>query len=458
MEENEGLSKVIRTLAVRVDNDLGVTLYINRAFYESLIQESKIAVLQHEINHLLRKHLIRIEDRNSFCWNLAADLAINQHLKGLPYGSLCPKCNIVILPVNNKLVDKCPKCKLALDLKKDICECLLIEKFKIEGKKVKLEPDQPAEKYYDILWKELPKIVIQIGGQITQQREQDAKGQIGKGNGENKEGEGNQQQGDGKGEKQSNTIGSGWVEINGEKIPFAFDDHGVWSTGADNKEMAHEKIKDMVSKAVAQMEERTQGTMPGYLKELIDSCLKHKTLNWKSELRRFVGYEEFAKFIPTRKKLNRRYPLMPGNKVLRKAHMLVACDSSGSVGDEEFAKFFKEIDMIRHAGVSITLVECDADIQSVEEYKRLPPKVKRIGYGGTDFRPVFKLVKDGKYKKFKLTTKKVDGIIYLTDGAGTYPSPKDITTPVIWVIIASQENNKYGYSEKLGRRVVMKED
>ena len=181
-------------------------------------------------------------------------------------------------------------------------------------------------------------------------------------------------------------------------------------------------------------------------------------MNWKSELRRFIGYEEFAKYITTRKRLNRRFPLMPGFQVQRKAHMLVAVDSSGSVGDDEFAKFFKEIDFMRAAGIKITYVECDADIQKVAEYKKRPT-IERIGYGGTDFRPVFELAASGHYKSRHsgqefFIKHKIDAVIYCTDGAGSYP--QKISCPTIWVMTAQHQD--YGWNEKLGKKLVMVDD
>jgi predicted metal-dependent peptidase len=223
--------------------------------------------------------------------------------------------------------------------------------------------------------------------------------------------------------------------------------------------MAHEKIKEMVKKAVHAVTEKSQGTLPAWLKGLIDECLEHKTISWKSELKRFYGFREFANYVPTRKRLNRRFSIIfPGYKIKRKAHIVVATDSSGSVNDEDFAKFWAEIGMMFSAGVSITHVEIDADITHVQPYQRKPPRgkgIKRYGYGGTDFRPVFKFVKKGVYKngnreEFKLKTK-VDGLIYCTDGYGTYPDK--ISCPTIWVM--TKDHSTSGWKPSLGKVIVM---
>jgi len=513
--------KVVHTLAVNITSDLKPNLFVNTSFYNSgdydpdnpnkhtwgLTQDEKLALLEHEILHMLNKHLIRIENRDSYVWNVATDLAINQYIKGLPDGARCPDCNIFVRKIaGGQFPHTCPLCKRQLDPNKHKCQPLQIKGFDVGAEKMSLDANNPSESYYDILWKKLPKQVILCGRGMTDQREKEARdglkdsGGMGQGQGESEGqssgssgGSGGQQQqqagggsgqqpqdndGQGKDEKKQEAkeeegksgdsrrdLGSGIIEIDGMKVPIAIDNHEAWQAGADNKEMAHQKVKDMVEKAMHRVNQKSQGHLPDYVRGLIDAVLAHKTVNWKSELRKFVGYEEFAQFISSRKRINRRFPIVqPGYVVQRKAHFVVAVDSSGSIDDEEFAKFFKEISIMHAAKLALTYVECDADIQKVEEYKRKPKLAQheRIGYGGTDFRPVFEFVKkrywkNGAGKEFKLKgNKKVDGIIYLTDGMGSYPSPRDIICPVIWVM--TPNHSDYGWSEKIGKKIVMEDD
>jgi len=519
--------KVIRTCAVMISDELQPHLFINTDFYNSgdydasnphqhtwgLTQEEKIAILEHEILHILNKHLVRQENRNHYVSNIAQDLAINQYIKGLPHGGMCPDCNIFVRKTpQGQFRTECPKCGRKLNPKEHMFEPLQIQTFKVENKKVTLEPERPFEIYYDTIWSKMPKYMIEIGSNITNQQEKAAKDNMGQGkvdqngngqdqqegqqgnqSGQNQGGGGQQQtgsqqgqgqqkgkggSGDGsykqkedyddgggkgqEGQSESPHTGSGGsVEVDGVEIPMPLDNHEAWGAGSDNREMAHEKIKEMVKKTVHKVSQKSQGYMPAWLKGLIDECLEHKTITWKSELRRFYGFREFSHYVPTRKRLNRRFPLVfPGYKVKRKAHIVVATDSSGSVDDEEFAKFWAEMYIMFSAGVSITHVEIDADITHVQPFKRKPPRgqgIKRYGYGGTDFRPVFEFVKKGYYKnrngeEFKLK-EKADGIIYCTDGMGTYPS--SIPCPTIWVVTAN--HSTYGWSPKLGKIIVMED-
>ncbi len=551
------MGQVIRTLGVNVTNDLQPNLYINTDFYNTgdfdpanpmkqtwgLSQEEKIAVLEHEILHVLNKHLLRQDNRNHYVWNLANDIAINQYIKGLPQGMLCPDCNAFVRKVGTGFPSKCPRCATKLDSKKHRFEPLQYDTFKVENKKVNMEKERPSEIYYDTLWAKIPKYIIEIGSKMTDRQEKSAKDQMGEkqevegGAGEGQQGQpqqgqggqgqqggqqgggqqGQQQQGSGGGkdgkqgqnskqsgsgqgqqqqasqdkgkgsggkgeyeqkdnyddggagtgteaqqqQAQAERTGAGSVEVNGTEIPTPMDAHEAWAAGSDNKEMAHEKIKDMVMKAVHKVSEKSQGYMPAWLKGLVDECMEHKTITWKSELRRFYGYKEFSHFVSTRKRLNRRFGIaQPGYKVKRKAHFVVATDSSGSVADEEFAKFWREIGMMFSAGIGITHVECDADITHVQQYKKKPPHgkgIKRYGYGGTDFRPVFKFVDKKFYKnsngeKFKLKDD-VDGIIYCTDGYGTFPNK--IPCPTIWVMTVNHSTS--GWESKLGKVLVMQD-
>ena len=455
-------------------------MYINTDFYNSgdydpenptkqtwgLTQEEKLGLLEHEILHILNKHLIRIENRDGYVWNVATDIAINQYIKGLPDGAMCPDCGIFVRKLNNTFPKNCPLCKLELDEKIHKCKPLGFSDIKINEAEIKLDANNPSETYYDILWKKFPKKVILIGKGITDAREKEAVGGL-KDSGDGEDGKGNSKEnGQGSGEVDGSMrgVGTGVIEIDGEKIPISIDNHETWRAGTDNKEMAHHKIKDMVQNTMDRVNQKSQGHLPSYVKNLIDAVLAHKTISWKSELRKFVGYEEFSCFKSSRKRINRRFPIVqPGYLVERKAHFVVAVDSSGSISDLDFGKFFKEISIMHAAKLSITYVEIDADIQLVEDYRRKPKlsQHKRIGYGGTDFRPVFDFVKNKYYKnhrgqEFRLK-KKVDGLIYLTDGYGSYPQPKDIICPVIWVY--TPDHSEYRQHDgNLGKKIVMDKD
>ena len=109
---------------------------------------------------------------------------------------------------------------------------------------------------------------------------------------------------------------------------------------------------------------------------------------------------------------------------------VIAIDTSGSVQGEIVAEFLRQTVRVLHQTASFTdqvaifILQCDAQIQSciqIHELKELDEYIDHLelyGFGGTDFRPVFEYVEQLLEQK-KL--KKVNGLLYFTDGAGIYP-------------------------------------
>ena len=111
---------------------------------------------------------------------------------------------------------------------------------------------------------------------------------------------------------------------------------------------------------------------------------------------------------------------------------VIAIDTSGSVQGELVQKFLTKtynIMMSNTIGhnLNIWIIQCDADIQeavqitSKEDFERYISTMELKGFGGTDFRPVFEFVNDQINKKVFTDLK---GLIYFTDGYGTFPKMK----------------------------------
>lgn len=72
------------TMGVRPTVDRYVQLVWNPFFVEKLTDDQLIAVLEHEVMHILNEHPLRRGGREPRRWNIACDMAINQYIEGLP--------------------------------------------------------------------------------------------------------------------------------------------------------------------------------------------------------------------------------------------------------------------------------------------------------------------------------------------------------------------------------------
>ena len=205
-------------------------------------------------------------------------------------------------------------------------------------------------------------------------------------------------------------------------------DHSTWEEFEDMSEAEKKLIEKQVQKILQDAKEQTikkRGSVPGEIEGLIvlDEVVKAK-FDWKGYLRRFTGTSTkiFTKKI--RRKENYRYEDNPGLKIKMRQHMLLAIDTSGSVSNEELSEFMNEIHHIHKAGVDITIIQCDAAIQSIKAYTGKWGGIEMKGRGGTEFDPVLEY--------YNNNLKKYTSLVYFTDGE-CYTSVKP-KAPVLWVL------------------------
>lgn len=112
---------------------------------------------------------------------------------------------------------------------------------------------------------------------------------------------------------------------------------------------------------------------------------------------------------------------------------VIAIDTSGSVLGEKVQAFVrKTYNILKQQEsfdrkINLHIVQCDAEIQNdtkittLEDLETYFTNMKLYGFGGTDFRPVFayveQLIEKGEFINLK-------GLIYFTDGYGTFPERK----------------------------------
>src|SRR5690606_9963975 len=130
---------------------------------------------------------------------------------------------------------------------------------------------------------------------------------------------------------------------------------------------------------------KSRGTIPGELKDLIDELSKTEPpkFDWRGYLRNFVGGSTQTTAKKTRRKKSKRFPKNPGLKIQEKLHVLVGVDTSGSVSDKELAEFFHEMHHMHKTGTEITVVQCDTAISNISKYRSSEDgKIKIHGRGG----------------------------------------------------------------------------
>ena len=137
--------------------------------------------------------------------------------------------------------------------------------------------------------------------------------------------------------------------------------------------------------------------------------------------------------VRTWKKVNKKcLPFyFPGTAKHKGLQAAIAIDTSGSISQGQLKKALTEIWGLALAfkAIRFYIMICDADVWDVFELKNATKnkllKLALRGGGGTDFRPVFKLIKQ-KYQNM------VDCLVFFTDGYGDFPAEKPFY-PVYWV-------------------------
>lgn len=149
-------------------------------------------------------------------------------------------------------------------------------------------------------------------------------------------------------------------------------------------------------------------------------------VDWRSALHAFVGRGPGKD--PSR--LDRRQPHrpieVPGRSWrLGRPSILVAIDSSGSMGPRELGLVARELRPLSHRA-DLTIVECDCAVRRVYRFRGEIDRV--VGGGGTDLSPPFAPELVHRHGR--------DGIVYFTDGDGPWPRTAP-PVPVLWVLTST---------------------
>lgn len=205
--------------------------------------------------------------------------------------------------------------------------------------------------------------------------------------------------------------------------------HELWKEIYDQtkieKEVLDAQMENLIRIATNKTTSKQFGLLPaGVQQQVNDILIKEQPLvDWRRVLKLFSESSSKTKIKNTLKRPSKRYGTTPGIKIKHHQKLLIAIDTSGSISEEEYHDFFSELYHIWKRGSIVRVVECDAEIQHVYDYKGITPKVIHGG-GGTDFNPPI---------VYANNIFNPDALIYFTDGYAAVPTVQ-AKVPVLWVI------------------------
>lgn len=386
-----------KTMGVRILSTGIIECLYYPPFVENMTLEECYAVIQHEIEHLVRCHCIRRGSRDPLAHNIACDFTVNGRKNN-------PRIGYVSFDNNNTKI---------IPMKDELC--WIPQDW----------PDNETSEYY---YDRLEKMKIKVGCPTC------GKGGKGQGNGG---GSGKGQSSEsGKGQSSESgaqqgtcpACGNSYRRSSGEhgtsvetiEVGRVLDDHSVWDQSEVSADEARQIVKDVTDQAI----QKSQGHVPAHLQDAV-KALNKPVVRWRELLRHYLG-RHVGNHRLTHSRRNRRHDRfgVPGVSHHAAATVNVIVDTSGSISQKELGQFFGEIEAMS-ARAKVYVLQWDAAFQGFDLYRRGDWKKFKIkGRGGTDMAaPV----------EYLVTNKLVaDCQVMLTDGYCNWASEKPF--PMITVI------------------------
>lgn len=195
------------------------------------------------------------------------------------------------------------------------------------------------------------------------------------------------------------------------------------------------------------------GSIPSGMIELIKKSTEGR-IDYRNALRGFRASILSQKRRLTRMRPSRRFGFeQMGSRYDFITRILVAVDTSGSVGSEELGRYFRVITTFFKYGIQqVDVLMFDwviqGEVMRLDEAKKMKQEFKVVGRGGTNFQaPVNYLVAHPEY----------DGMIVITDGYAPTPYvPPHLKAKLLWVIDnESSFKSHYESLRKTGRVCLM---
>lgn len=437
-----------RTMGVRIVNGGEVQCLYYPPFVESMTVKETFAVIQHEIEHIVRLHCLRVSHRDPDGWNIAADMTVNGPRNKPRIGYHESSTSEVIVPLKGNII------WIPEDWPQDGTSELFYDKLEKQQKKLgptcpncgrphkkkggKGKDNDPGQSGQGGKGKDKSQQAGQSGqGQGSGDEQGDDQGQGGgQGGGQNQSGGNEPGTCPSCGQKEDGTYSYGGVS--GQAV----DDHSVWNQTDVSQDEARQVVKDMVDQATA----KCQGNVPGHLAEAIKELAK-PVVKWRELLRQYLG-KHVGNQRKTYSRRNRRHDQfgMPGISHHAAATVNVVVDTSGSIGTKELEQFFGEIEAIS-SKAKVNVLQWDHAFQGWAVYRRGDwRKFKVHGRGGTDMAQPVQWLIDNKLV--------ADVQVMLTDGVCNYLPGHLVQFPFITVITTPEGTTNdppYGHTVRMAK-------
>lgn len=478
-------------------------MFINQDFFNRLTLPQRMFVLQHELMHWVYQHPMLPEGARRF-FNIAADVYINTQLdanphiqmpqgedEGITWANLqshVPSLDMSNPPANDvgtlailewleQSIRREPPVKVAIakpgksnDTSDDEDEEKPDLIILVDGDEPEDEDDDQQDPAQNddvpVIDLRKPKDDSDAEPETDQDRpedldagghDDDSQEQLRGGQGsdepclpEDADDQGSDQAGEGSGEEPPSQQEEAEKQLAALAAALA-EDHELWHEYGDPQkaEAAMQRLAQDLEEAKNRTDpedfNRGCGSFAGHLAGILEAARKPK-VNWRRELRSFVGYCGAVTLRGTYGQFN-KYHQLPKIKLLPGTRLVVLFDTSASVSDAEASAFLGEMEALARDGVEILWVEFDWVVQNVSKFRK-GNSYRIHGRGGTSFEAAFEWVHEN-WNKERLT-----GVIVCSDGECSWPSQHLIPDPkrVLWVIT----NPRYTAPEEKGRTTHIK--
>jgi predicted metal-dependent peptidase len=374
------------TSMVQITPDGRIRYVWNREFFDKCSDLAVQYVCMHEALHVVLNHLLRRGDRHPMIWNVAADAIINNILDKF-YSNECHR-----LPpeYHNFGLDEVLKGR--------------VDPHQIEDNLDIDDLDRVStEQLYDRLDRMAIKVQVPVQGPSNQQGQQGQKAQGSDGQ-SGTEGKGGQEgNGEGNGENDKEGKGLG-VEVPEIDKYGKLDVHDGWSEKLSPE--TQKALDDLRQQAKDEKDNNGNGHSPsrrggkrkgsgwgdltgGILTE-IGEVAKEYGVPWdtllKCTLHSAKKLSEADNWTRPHRKMYSTYPdiLLPGphENIAPTASVLVAIDTSGSMGDEQIAQLVGIIQTLPEDKYDIHIVWFDTELYEATDL------TKPYGRGGTSFQSI----------------------------------------------------------------------